>query len=190
MAIVLHHCTANPTHKLILLGIANHQGDRGAFPSIDTLAAYANVSRRTVSTALRELERRGDLICESKAGRNSTNLYWVQTTCPAECDRTPNHRTLSELELKHAISGKGSCNTTSKVMQTVAYKPLRTITKPLERNENEIAAKRLQARQEWKALETDMQKAKAEAVEMPDCKHGIRLLSCLQCCEALAKETN
>ena len=38
MSLVLHHSVAQPTHKLILLGIANHQGDGGAWPSIETLS--------------------------------------------------------------------------------------------------------------------------------------------------------
>ena len=187
MSTVLHHSTAQATHKLVLLGIANHQGDGGAWPSIDTLATYANCSRRTVSTALRDLERRGDIICEPNMGRNGTNLYWVTLRCPQECDRTTSHRTLSPLEQQqtHAIYDTDPCSTASNPMKPTSYKPLRTIINTKESS----TEKRIKAQREWKELEQDMERAKQEAVDMPNCKHDIPLLRCQECCEALAKET-
>ena len=187
MSTVLHHCAAQPTHKLVLLGIANHQGDGGAWPSIETLATYANVSRRTVTTALRDLEKRGDLICEPNMGRNGTNLYWVTLRCPAECDRTTSHRTLSPIEQQggHAIYDTDPCNMTSTPMKPASYKPLRTIINTKESS----TEKRMKAQREWMALQTDMDRAKEEAVDMPTCEHDLPLLRCQECCEALAKET-
>lgn len=41
MAIVLHHSEATGSAKVVLLGIANHDGDGGSYPSIETLAKYA-----------------------------------------------------------------------------------------------------------------------------------------------------
>jgi DNA-binding transcriptional MocR family regulator len=184
MSTVLHHCNAQPTHKLILLGIANHQGDGGAWPSIDTLATYANVSRRTVSTALRELQRRGDIIVEPNLGRNGTNLYWVTVRCPAECDRTTSHRLLSPIQLDdtHEAHFLPPCNLTSTPMKPTSYKPLRTVINTKESS----TEKRLKAQAEWKALETDMNQAKQAASEMPTCTHGLPLLKCQPCCAALA----
>jgi DNA-binding transcriptional regulator YhcF (GntR family) len=49
----------SPTQKLILIGIANHDGDGGAWPAIATLARYAEVSERTVQRALRDLDKAG-----------------------------------------------------------------------------------------------------------------------------------
>jgi hypothetical protein len=49
----------NPTQRLVLIGIANHDGDGGAWPSIATLARYAGVSGRSVQYALAELEKKG-----------------------------------------------------------------------------------------------------------------------------------
>lgn len=188
MSTVLHHCSASATHKLVLLGIANHQGDGGAWPSIETLATYANVSRRTVTTALRDLEKRGDLICEPNMGRNGTNLYWVSLRCPIECDRTTSHRTLSHMELEqtHAISGTDPCNITSTPMKPASYKPLRTI---INTKVSSIENK-MRVQQEWEKLQADMDQAKEKAVDMPTCTHGKALLRCEVCCEALAKETN
>ena len=187
MSLVLHHSVAQPTHKLILLGIANHQGDGGAWPSIETLATYANVSRRTVSTALSTLQKRGDLIIEPQAGRNGTNLYWVTLDCPAECDRSMNHRLLSEQErtYTHAIYDTDPCNLTSTPMKPASYKPVLTLI-----NSKEVLNQKREAeRRHAEELDRAMQEARQQAVDMPNCKHDIPLLRCIECCKALAKET-
>lgn len=49
----------NPTAKLVLVGIANHDGDGGAWPSVATLARYAGVSTRSVQRALADLIEAG-----------------------------------------------------------------------------------------------------------------------------------
>lgn len=61
MSVVLNHSKASGVDKLVLLGIANHAGDGGAFPSLETLARYANASERTVRRSLRHLEELGEL---------------------------------------------------------------------------------------------------------------------------------
>lgn len=99
MAIVLHHSRATGTAKIVLLGIANHDGDGGAWPSVDTLARYANVTRSRVHAALKTLEGLGEIKrLISQGGDHSTadhmrpNLYHVTIACPATCDRSKNHR--------------------------------------------------------------------------------------------------
>lgn len=104
MAMVLHHSKSKGTAKLVLLGIANHQGDGGAWPSVATLATYANVDARTVQRAIRQLVGRGELAVHSQAGgtrdtedHSRPNLYEVLTSCPSYCDRSPNHRDTRKL---------------------------------------------------------------------------------------------
>ena len=99
MAVVLHHSKAGGTDKLVLLGIANHDGDGGAWPSIATLARYANVEPRAVKACIKRLEDRGEIVRERQAGgtRNMPdysrpNLYFIKVACPAECDRSAQHR--------------------------------------------------------------------------------------------------
>jgi len=99
MAIVLHHSKAKGTDKLILLGIANHAGDGGAWPALATLARYANVSENSARLSLRRLEAIGEVVTHLRAGGLSTtpswsrpNRYDVVIACPATCDRTSNHR--------------------------------------------------------------------------------------------------
>jgi len=95
MAVVLHHSKASAAGKLVLLGIANHQSDHGAWPALSTLAKYANVSERRVRQLLRELESSGELetkIQSGGRGQYKTNLYWVTVSCPPTCDKSTAHR--------------------------------------------------------------------------------------------------
>ena len=96
MTLVLHHSKASGAAQMILMGIANHQGDGGAWPSIATLAKYGKVSERRVQQIIRELEASGELVVGTMAGAMTatgpTNLYYVNLCCPDDCDGTTNHR--------------------------------------------------------------------------------------------------
>ena len=92
MASVLHHSRAKGSAKLLLLGIANHQGDQGAWPAITTLAKYTGTSERRVQQMLRELEELGELAIEYQKGYSATNRYYVRVNCPGDCDRSTNHK--------------------------------------------------------------------------------------------------
>ena len=49
----LQKCVANPTHKLVLVALANYADDNDwAWPRVDTLAELTSSSRRTVFRAL------------------------------------------------------------------------------------------------------------------------------------------
>lgn len=99
LAVVLHHSRAKGTHKLVLLGIANHEGDGGAWPSVPTLARYANVSERHVQRSLAWLVGHGEVEVALQAGgglgladHSRPNRYRVLVTCPGWCDRSAQHR--------------------------------------------------------------------------------------------------
>lgn len=81
MSLVLNHSKATGRAKIVLLGIANHQGDEGSWPSIATLARYANASERSVKRDLKDLVELGELRIDVQAapigGQYKTNLYWV-----------------------------------------------------------------------------------------------------------------
>jgi len=99
MALVLHHSKASGTAKLILLGIANHEGDGGAWPAHSTLAKYANVDERNVRRAIDKLIELGELAVAVQSGglpempsHKRPNRYNVLIRCPEECDRSTKHR--------------------------------------------------------------------------------------------------
>lgn len=99
LAICLNHSKASGTDKVVLLGIANHDGDGGAYPSVATLARYANVSERTVQRSIQTLIELGEVRVEINAGGSAKqrhdrrpNRYYVLVACPAACDKTSQHR--------------------------------------------------------------------------------------------------
>ncbi len=114
LAAVFHHSKVSGTAKVVLLGIANHEGDGGAWPSVATLAKYANTSARNVQKAIAQLEKLGELRRFVQAGgdhrienHRRPNRYQVLVTCPAWCDRTSQHRDryeVPELDLSTGVS--------------------------------------------------------------------------------------
>jgi hypothetical protein len=99
MVLALHHSNAKGTTKLVLLGIANHDGDGGAWPSVGTLAIYANVDARTVRRSIRELVAAGELRVSIQGGGvvgmadyARPNRYEVLVRCPEGCDGSTKHR--------------------------------------------------------------------------------------------------
>jgi hypothetical protein len=81
VSLVLNNSKATGRAKLVLLGIANHLGDHGAWPSISTLARYANASERSVKRDIQELVELGELKVELQNAptktQYKTNLYWI-----------------------------------------------------------------------------------------------------------------
>lgn len=99
MAIALNHSKSEGTAKLVLLGIANHDGDGGSWPSVARLARYAHTSPRNVQRALSKLEELREIRREMNAGGDRStpsdrrpNLYHFLLTCPVGCDGSRNHR--------------------------------------------------------------------------------------------------
>ena len=100
VAIALHHSRATGTAKLVLIGIANHDGDGGAWPSVATLAKYAGVTPRNVQQAVKKLVELREVIRITQAGGTTEtpnhmrpNRYHFTLQCPPDCDRTSRHRT-------------------------------------------------------------------------------------------------
>jgi hypothetical protein len=81
VALVLNQSKATGRAKLVLIGIANHLGDQGAWPAISTLARYANASERSVKRDIQELVELGELRVEVQNAptrtQYKTNLYWL-----------------------------------------------------------------------------------------------------------------
>ncbi len=99
LTIAFHHSKAVGAVRCVMLGIANHDGDGGAWPSIATLAKLANTSERNVQKAIAKLEELGEIRRYVQAGgdhrvdnHRRPNRYQVLLECPPWCDRTSRHR--------------------------------------------------------------------------------------------------
>ena len=100
LAIALHHSSARtPAELAVLIGIANHDGDGGSWPTVATLSHYARIQRRHVQTCLVALERLGEIRRDIQNGGtleinkwDRPNLYHFLLTCPKHCDGSRNHR--------------------------------------------------------------------------------------------------
>lgn len=98
MAACLHHSKASGSDKLVLLGIANHDGDGGAWPSVTTLAKYANISERSVQKCIEKLIALNEITRHINKGGNANtrgdrrpNRYDILVRCPKECDGSTRH---------------------------------------------------------------------------------------------------
>lgn len=82
---VWRHSRATGTTRVVLLAIADHDGEGGAWPSIETLQRMAGgVDRRTVQRAISQLVAAGELRVHQNAGgtlrtdpRNRPNRYEI-----------------------------------------------------------------------------------------------------------------
>lgn len=132
IAIALHHSRAVGTAKLVLIGIANHDGDGGAWPSVGTLAKYAGVAPRNVQVAIKKLEELHEVRRFVQAGGNHLtkeherpNRYQFLLRCPIDCDRSSAHRTrfdvpselpIDELSTRAMPASPGDASVTPRAM--------------------------------------------------------------------------
>ena len=106
MAIALHHSRAQGSARLVLIGIANHAGDGGAWPALSTLAKYAGISRDNARKAVRRLEELGEVKVDINGGGDLSaayyerpNRYHFKLACPSTCDRSSQHRVRGEVTI-------------------------------------------------------------------------------------------
>ena len=92
-----------PTAKLVLVGIANHDGDGGAWPSIATLARYVGIEERGVQKHIAALVEMGRLRVDAQKGgtvetRNDrrTNRYTLLFPAVDNSDDGVSHKTPRE----------------------------------------------------------------------------------------------
>src|SRR5690606_12852210 len=91
-----------------MLKIADHDGDGGAWPSMDTPTAAGMCTMRNATKAVRLLEELGEIRVHMNAGGGirtashmRTNVYEVLIECPWYCDHTTQHRDLRNEDNKH-----------------------------------------------------------------------------------------
>ncbi len=135
MALALHHSQAKGTDKLILLGIANHDGDGGAWPTLETLGRYGACSRTRVRQAIARLIELGEITVDVQGGGNAStrpdrrpNRYTIRLTCPDDCDRTSAHRSHgSQMGAPRSARGSDGC-TPTRVTHVSPNRPLEPST--------------------------------------------------------------
>jgi len=86
MSWVLRHSEEKLGNRLVLLVLADHAADDGtdAWPSVDTIASEARLSRRQVQRCLRELEASGAIIPAGRSHKSTT--VWGVNMSPPEDD--------------------------------------------------------------------------------------------------------
>lgn len=99
MALVLHHSRTRGTARLVMVGVANHDGDGGAYPSLDTLTVYTGVECRATQDGIRQCVEAGELSVTRQAGGGvgvpdhlRPNLYRILIECPPWCAGGRSHR--------------------------------------------------------------------------------------------------
>jgi len=104
VTLFLYHSRAKGTAKVVAIGIGEHDGDGGSFPSMNTLARYANVSVSNVKAAIKSLVDLGEIQVHVNGGgtrqtpaHELPNRYEVLLRCPANCDGTKYHRLMCVL---------------------------------------------------------------------------------------------
>jgi len=116
---VWQHSQATGRARLVLLAIADHQGEIGAWPSMKTIAKMVNASERSVQRDIQTLQELGELSVEVQNAptkqQYKSNLYWV--TLPGVTELTAGV-TESQSGVTESASG-------------VTAGGVRTITKPL-----------------------------------------------------------
>lgn len=91
LALSLYHSKATHSNRLVLIAIANFEGEDGSWPSHETIGRLAGgINRRTVQRAIDTLIAMRELSEERREGR--TNRYRVIITCPNTCDGSSHHR--------------------------------------------------------------------------------------------------
>lgn len=91
LTLSLYHSKATYSTRLVLIAIANFEGEYGAYPSHETIGRLAGgLNRRTVQRAIDDLIELGEITEIRRDG--ITNLYKISIACPDECDGTTNHK--------------------------------------------------------------------------------------------------
>jgi hypothetical protein len=112
--------------RLVLLAIADHQGEIGAWPSIKTLATMVNASERSVQRDITELVELGELSVEVQNAPTNrqykSNLYWVTLPGVTELESGVTESTAGVTDSVSGVTDFASGVTTGGAL---------TITKPL-----------------------------------------------------------
>jgi len=123
MNAVWRHSKADGRARLVLLAIADHQGEIGAWPSLATLAKMVNASERSVQRDIDYLQQIGELEVHYQQAPTRThyksNLYFVKLTG------------VTELPIGVTNTDRGVTNTATGVTAGVVQSLIEPLLEPL-----------------------------------------------------------
>ncbi len=97
--------------RLVLLAIADHQGEIGAWRSIKRLASMGNASERSVQRDIQYLQKIGELIVEVQnaptSGQYKSNRYWVNLPGVTESHSGVTNSTSGVTDLASGVTAGG-----------------------------------------------------------------------------------
>lgn len=127
---VWQHSQSVGRARTVLLAIADHQGEIGAWPSLKTLAKMANASERSVQRDIQYLQDIGELRVEVQNAptRNQykSNLYWVTLPGTSPVTSGVTESTAGVTELQSGVTDSASGVTAGGVLtlKEPLHKPL------------------------------------------------------------------
>ena len=130
---VIEHSKARLASRLVAIAIASIDRDegKGAYPSIETIAALARLSARAVRYAIEELVELGELVVEAGAGPMGTNVY--RLTIPVEHSRIPaqnDARTTANFAPLQTLHSCTDCTPANPAPCKLCTEGLQTLQKP------------------------------------------------------------
>jgi hypothetical protein len=145
---VWQHSKSTGRARLVLLAIADHQGEIGAWPSMKTIAKMVNASERSVQRDIQILQELGELRVEIQNApmrqQYKSNLYWVTLPGVTELSSGVTETQSGVTEMASGVTAGG----------------VRTITKPLLEPLHENMLSNFD--EFWNAYPKKVDKAKAE----------------------------
>lgn len=96
--LVWYHSQADDSARLVLLAIADHDGEGGAWPSVPTIARMTRKSESTVRRSIKALVALGEITVHLQEGGTARtadharpNRYEISLSCPVWCDGSARH---------------------------------------------------------------------------------------------------
>ncbi|MER5171607.1 helix-turn-helix domain-containing protein [Thioclava kandeliae] len=134
MTSVFDSASLGPTHRLIMLALADHADDAGrCYPSIGRIAARTGLSIRAVQSNIRQLCEMGNITINFGVGPGGSNVYFVSVAPDDVHDMTPAPHAPPAADAPRS-SCAGGVHMTALPPAGAAPKPSRTIIEPSEKN--------------------------------------------------------
>jgi hypothetical protein len=178
MQAVWQHSRSTGRARLVLLAIADHQGEIGAWPSIATIATMVNSSERSVQRDIQELVDLGELTVEVQNAptrhQYKSNLYWVNLPGVTELKSGVTKRLSGVTESASGVTAGGVLTLKEPLLEPL-HKPsdeFETFWKQYPRHEGKASAEKAYLKALKKISHSELVKA-LERYKAHNQKHSI-----------------